>query len=106
VFENPTAPGFVFPPLLTSSLDPLFVVVGFSAMAKGMMSSASLEGSLKFVGPSLAPVSNGVGSVELRIQTTSTRQNSLLFGDLYSGAAKLGERIRLSIPTLSVSKPF
>jgi len=63
VFENPTAPGFVFPPLLTSSLDPLFVVVGFSAMAKGMMSSASLEGSLKFEGPSLAPVSKGVGSV-------------------------------------------
>jgi hypothetical protein len=70
------------------------------------MSSASLEGSLKFEGPALASVSNGVGSLKLRIQPTSTRQNSLLFGKLYSGATELGERIRLSIPTSSVSKLF
>jgi hypothetical protein len=69
------------------------------------MSSASLEGSLRSEGPSPASVSNGVVSIELRIQPTSIRQNSLLFGDLYSGAIELGERICL-IPTSLVSKPF
>jgi hypothetical protein len=98
VFENPIAPRFVFPPLPTSSPDPLFAAAGFSATVKGMLSSVSLEGSLRSEGPSPTLVSNGVGSVELRIQPTSTKQNSLLYGDLYSRATEPGERIRLSIP--------
>jgi hypothetical protein len=51
----------------------LFAAAGFFATVKGMMSPASLEGSLRSEGPSLAPVSNGVGFVELQIQATSTR---------------------------------
>jgi hypothetical protein len=42
-------------------------------MVKGMMSPTSLEGSLRSEEPSSAPVSNGVGFVELQIQATSTR---------------------------------
>jgi len=73
VFENPATPRFVFPPLSTSSPNPLFTAAGFSTMVKGMMSPTSLEGSLRSEEPSSAPVSNGVGFVELQIQATSTR---------------------------------
>jgi len=66
--SDSAAPRFVFPPLPTSSLDPLIAADGFFATAKGMLSSASLEGSLRSEGPSSGTVSNGVGSVELRYQ--------------------------------------
>lgn len=71
VFENPASPRFVLPPLSTSSPNPLFAA-GFFTTVMGMMSPASLEGSLRSEGPSLALVSNGVGFVELQIQATST----------------------------------
>jgi hypothetical protein len=106
VFENPIAPRFVFPPLPTSSPNPLFAAADLFATAKGMLSSASLEGSLKSQGASPAPISNGVGSIELQIQPTSTKQNLLLFGVLYSRRTELEERIRLSLPVSLVSKPF
>jgi hypothetical protein len=35
VFENPVAPRFVFPPLPTSSADPLFAATGFFTIAQG-----------------------------------------------------------------------
>jgi hypothetical protein len=82
------APRFVFPPLPISSHIPLIAAHGSSAMAKG---------------PSPGLVSNDFGSVELRNQPTSTRQNSFLFDDTYLGATDLGERIRLSTPASLVS---
>jgi hypothetical protein len=97
VIENPTASRFVFPPYLTSSPDPLVSAAVFSAPAKGMLSSASLEGSLRSEGPSPAPLSNGVGSVEHQFQPTSTRQNTLFLGDSYSRVAELGDRGRLTL---------
>jgi hypothetical protein len=106
MIENLVNPSFVFPPLPTSSSDPLFFAAMLFAPTTKMLSSASLDVPLKSEASSPAPVGFGVGSVEHRIQSTSTRQESFSSGDSFSGAAALGERLRLSTTASSVSKSF
>jgi hypothetical protein len=93
LIANPIAPRFVLPPSPTFSFDPLFFVAIPLSWTTEMLSSASLEVSLRLGGFTSAPIGVGDGSVVHRIQSSSTRLESFSSDDTFSGAAELGERV-------------
>jgi len=82
LIANHVSPRFVFPPSPTFSSDPLFsATIPLSRTTK----DAEEEVSLRSEGSSSAPIGIGDGSVEHRIQSTSTRQISFSSGDFLWG---------------------
>jgi len=74
VIKNLVVSGFVFPPLPTFSSDMTFSVVVLFVPTSEVLSSVSLEASLKSEGPSLALVSTFVGPMSIEFSPPPIRR--------------------------------